>query len=522
MTTNTAIHDEGEDLHVKMLDSFLSCPHRNTEEINKVHGELQKVDPLFYAHLAAWYQKHGDIRDHKEVFAARLMIDEHLPNRDVGIALWQRHPFFMKDRIIGFLKGKDVKIREKTDDTITRTRRGKKVEIKKSVVTSKHVGLDKNIPRRFREEIKKYLRWLEDNPQVFDSVVARNAKELKSLYFTMRMNQYTDRANKILFNREYPKDSKLSVFEEIANEKDPLKQAEMIIKERVPFMTAVGMIDNPTPASWIALLDVMSPQEAINHVAVFEEHGLMDNPETKELILKKLKKAEKSKNVSALKSQVAKKTGRIKDEDVSKQLDNISDTQIKKSGTIKSNIALCIDKSGSMQRAIEVGCSVAALISGATEGDLTVLAHDSRAYPVMSEGSNMSDWKRAFSVLRAHGRTAHGACMDYLIKRNKKVDTIVLVTDEGESEYPTFSSKYAEYKEKFGISPFVVIIRVDLQVPRLSQRLSQAQIEHDIYVPDNNDYYALPGLIPMLSRSSKTDLVYEIMETPLPRKKGYN
>ena len=34
------------------------------------------------------------------------------------------------------------------------------------------------------------------------------------------------------------------------------------------------------------------------------------------------------------------------------------------------------------------------------------------------------------------------------------------------------------------------------------------------------DYYALPNLIPLLSRPSKLELLMEIMDYPLPRRKS--
>lgn len=521
---------EEEDSRVKMLNAFLSCPHRDTREIDKIHAELQKNDPLFYAHLAAWYQYHGDIRDHKEVFAARLIVDPFHDNRETGLALWQKHPFWMKYRILGYVKGKDVKIREKSDEKVTIKRRGRNVSYTKGVTRTEHVGLDKNIPTSFRHEMLKYLEFLEKNPDRFDSVVAKNRKDIKQLYFTLKHRQFTERANKILFNKEYPADSKLARMEAVAKSEDPVEQAKAIVKERIPFTTAIGMIENPTPAAWVALIEVMSPQEAINHVAIFEEHGLMDNLDTKELIMNKLKKAEKSRKVSTLKSKEAKKTGRIKNEETAAQLDKIADKQVKRSAQIKMKTCICVDKSGSMEVAIEAGKSIAALVSGATIQDPVVLAFDRAAFPIVSRGTELSDWEKAFRPVRAHGRTKHSAVLDYLIrKENYSIEQFVFVTDERETEWPTFANTYKSYVEKSGNRPHVIVVHVDDpsherrygRNTRFSDSLRQAEIEYDIYNPENMDYYSLPGLIQMLARKSKLDLVYEVMDTELPVRKPY-
>lgn len=519
-----------EDSRVKMLNAFLSCPHRDTREIDKIHAELQENDPLFYAHLAAWYQRNGEIRDHKEVFTARLIVDSYTENREVGLALWQRLPFWLKNRVLGYVTGKDVKVREKSGEKVTVQRRGRSVSYTKGTTRTQHVGLDKNIPTSFRRELAKYLEWLEKHPEHFDAVAAKNRADLKQLYFTLRQRQYTDRANKILFNKEYPDDSKLKRLEEVAKAENPVEQAKAIVKERIPFTTAIGMIENPTPAAWVALIEVMSPQEAINHVATFEEHGLMDNAATKELIMEKLRKAEKSKKVSGLKGKEAKKSGRIKNEEVSKQLDKIADTQVKKTGQIKMKTCICVDKSGSMQVCIEAGKRIAALVSGATVEEPIVLAFDRAAFPILARGNALSDWENAFRPIRAHGRTKHSAVLDYLTRKNNySIEQFVFVTDERETERPYFAVEYEKYAEKAENRPHVVVVHVDSEdmarswgrSNKFSESLQTAGIEHDVYEPENADYYSLPGLLQMLARKSKLDLVYEVMDTPLPQRRAY-
>lgn len=523
------INEGDEDIRVKMLNTFLTCPHRDTMEIDKVHAELQELDPMFYAHLAAWYQRNGDIRDHKEVFAARLIVDDYHPNRDIGIALWQKQPFWMKNRILGFVTGKDVKIRDKSNEKATTMRRGKKVTYTKSTSREVHVGLDKNLPSTFRRELTNYLKWLENNPEKFDAVAARNAADLKQIYFTIKHRQFTDRANKILFNKEYPDDSKLKKLEEVAKTEDPVEQAKAIVREKIPFTTAIGMIEDPTPAAWVALLEVMSPQEAINHAATLEEHGLMDNPVTKEIILKKLKKAEKSNKVSALKSKEAKKTGRIQNEEMSNQLDKIADEQVKKI-QIKAKTCIAVDKSGSMEVAIEAGKHIAALVSGAAAQKPVVIAFDNAAFPITSRGDALSDWEAAFSPVRAHGRTRHSAVLTYLEKMNDNtIEQFVFITDERETEKPTFAHMYEEYAQRTGNRPFVAVVHVDKEnfeerygrSTVFSDSLKAAGIEYDVYDAKGTDYYAMPELLQMLARKSKLDLVYEVMATPLPERKPY-
>lgn len=517
-TTNNMSSQE-QDTRLRLLNSFMSCPHRETDKIMQLHADLQRTDPLFYAHLASWYRKNGELRDHNEVFSALLTCDEYTPNREVGLALFRDQAIFMKHRILGFIKGKKVKIRKKTGRKI---RHGKKShdEVK---IEEKTVGLLKNPPTSLKSEVKAYLRFLESNNERFDAACVRNAKDIKALYASLKIKPSL-RANKILFEKKYPKDSKLSVFEKITNAKTPEEAAKLIVQHKLPFTTAVGLVDKITPSVLVALINAMSPQEVINNIASLQEKGALDNPDTKKLIEAKLEKAKTSKSVSTLKSKTAKKTGRVSDESVLQKLDEVADAQVKKSAQITIPTAVFIDRSGSMHRAIEIGKNVAALVSGATTANLFVVAFDSAAMPVIpaKKKPTYTDWEMAFRPVRPGGSTSMGCALDYLLRKKQYVEQIVLITDEGENARPFFKDVYKKYSEDMNVKPHVVIINVDSGgYQGFRSSLSSIDCEYDVYTPNGGDYYGLPGLIPLLSRKSKLDLVYEIMDYPLPKRRAF-
>jgi len=501
------------DIRVSILNSFMTCPHRDTDKLKEIHERIREQDPVFYAHLACWYLKKGEIRDHNEIFAAMLITDPFIDNREVGLALFRKHAPFMKSRVMGFIKGKTAKIRTKTGKKI---QRGKKA-IDEVKITEIAVGLKVNPPTSFKNEVFKYLKWLESDAQRFDGAVLKNRGDIKALYFVAgkKCLPRSDRAQAILFDKKIPEDSQLNVLKEISLAK-PDEAAVMIVKNKIPYTVAVGLIDKVTPSILVALINSMSSMEVINNMASLEEKGAMDNPKTKELILEKLKKAEKVKNVSTLKSKIAAGTGRIKDEEALKQLDKVADAQVKKSGQISADTAVFVDRSGSMSEAIKVGKSVAALISGATVGKLYVVAFDSTPMEITAAGTALSDWEKAFAPVRPGGSTSMGCALDYLMKKGKSVESIVVITDEGENASPMFTPVYETYAKKFGVRPNIVVIHVGGGADQtFSRNLKMAKIDFDTYTPTGADYYGLPGLIPLLAKSSKLDLVYEILDTPL-------
>ncbi|MDD5649836.1 MAG: hypothetical protein PHF86_05350 [Candidatus Nanoarchaeia archaeon] len=514
----TTMVKKEQDIRVKILNSFMTCPHRDTGELQKIHAEMREKDPVFYAHLAAWYKKNGDLRDHNEVFTAMLITDPFLDNRETGIALFQNQAPFMKIKILSFIKGKKITLREKTGEQV---KRGKKMidEIKNS---KKQVGLIKNIPNILRTEIERYVRWLEKDNDRFDSVALTNFNDLKSFYAGKGVQiKPCPRAQQILFEEKFPEDSKLTVFKQIREADTPEKAANLMVQHKIPYTIAVGLRDKITPSILIALINNMTAQEIITNIASLQEKGAMDNPGTKKLITEKLEAAKTAKNVTALKSKRAKQTGRVKDETVLKQLDEIADKQIKKSGSIKVSTGLLIDRSGSMDVAIQVGKQIAATICGSMEADLFGVAFDTMAQAVKASENTLTAWEKAFAPIHASGRTSVGCALDFMIRYKLYAEQLIIVTDEDENQNPRFADVFPKYVQEMKVTPAIIIVRVGDKKTGLSTSLKNAGISFDSYEPSGNDYYGLSGLIPLLSRKSKLDLVYEIMDFPLPIRKSY-
>ncbi len=56
------------------------------------------ADPRFYVRLAAGYADHGDVRDHKEMFAATLSLGDFAWHGDVRLALLHVQPAGFRSR----------------------------------------------------------------------------------------------------------------------------------------------------------------------------------------------------------------------------------------------------------------------------------------------------------------------------------------------------------------------------------------------------------------------------------------
>ena len=95
-----------QDLRLEILNTLLTTPHRKLELIWPVHRSLVEQDPRFYVRLAAWYQDHGDVRDHKEMFIITLALSAFEGHRDVGLAMLRGLPPYQVVRVLDFIHGR--------------------------------------------------------------------------------------------------------------------------------------------------------------------------------------------------------------------------------------------------------------------------------------------------------------------------------------------------------------------------------------------------------------------------------
>jgi VWA domain containing CoxE-like protein len=369
------------------------------------------------------------------------------------------------------------------------------------------------LPRSARTAVQRYLKTRESNPVLFDRAALRGRNAMKHLYASLHIKP-CDRANAILFRDEPPVGSLADVLKQLAKAENAAEQARLIVEFNLPYTIAIGAIKQLTPTVLVALINSMTPQEAINNLKSLKARGAMDHPEVKALIDAKLDAASKGTRVAAFKAQIAADAVDL-DEDMIARLEKVTNEQVKRRGAIACSTALLVDKSGSMENAIEIGKRLAALISGITQADLFVYAFDTIPYSVTAQGKELTDWERAFQHIKAGGGTSIGCALEAMRKKRQVVDQIIVVTDEGENAAPYFAEVYKTYCRELAVMPNVVIVRVGGYCNWLESQLKQQQAPVETFT-FAGDYYSLPNLIPLLTRPSRLELLMEILDTSLP------
>lgn len=471
------------DLRLDILNSLLTTPHRQLDEVAELHRSMVERDPLFYGHLAVWYQQTGEVRDHKEVFIGNLLSSTVPGHRGAGFVMLQQLPPYQVARVVDFVK----------------QQRG-------------------GLPRSTRTAVARYLREREANPVFFDRAALRARKSMKHLYASLHIKPDT-RADAVLFKDAPPVGSLAHALKQLAKARDATAQAELIVEHNVPFTIAVGAVKKLTPVVLAALINQMSPQEVINNMAALRKRGALMHTEVKALVDEKLAQAATAtERVSAFKAMKAAEVAGV-DEGVTAQLERVASSQVKKRGRITKSTALLVDKSGSMTIALEVGKHIGALVSGITEAELFVYAFDTMACRVSAHGRELSDWEKAFRQIKADGGTSIGAPLEILRLRKQVVEQLVIVTDEGENTAPYFSTVFPRYCEEMKVVPGIVIVKVGQHSDYLERELQRLKVAYETFT-FAGDYYALPNLVPLLSRQSRLELLMEILDTPLPERQG--
>jgi hypothetical protein len=455
----------------KLLDSFLKASHGDLVTFGRLHRETLEHDPLFYAHLARWYFEKGSIRDHHELFVAHLLSSPFPEHRTHGRVLMNYLRPYQVARVVRYCK-----------EALNFTTRALK-----SAVTF-------------------YLRRREGNPLWFDEHVIRRRDVIKYLYATLHIKP-DERAEKILFEERPPEDSRVLIAKQLERYASrPDEQARIILKHRIHYTAAMGAIKQFTPGILYALASVMTPQQVINNLKFFEKRGALNDRDTRQIIEEKLRYGAKESRVSDFKSLVALSKLNA-DSDLAKELMEITEKRIKSRGEIKVPTALFVDKSGSMEKCIEIGKLLATMCSSIATSDLHVYAFDTNSFEVKGAKSDFASWEKAFAPIKAGNATSIGAPFHRLM--DEEVEQVVVISDGEENAPPRFRDMLNKYEMKHGRTVKVFFVKVST-VARTTFEASMEGTDFTV-INFDGDYYNLPNVIPLLCSGNNFELVEEVL-----------
>lgn len=575
MPNNNRNTESEASVQEQMFRTLLHTPHGNIDETLATHRQQFERDPNFYGKLAIHAVLEGGsvVRDIKDVMTAVMLASPYEEHRDAGYVMFQTLPPHQAQRVANYFTGYDEIVSHRSFDPPMpkngefgvnykrATSRGQEIPRKtvklhpksklyKQLLNAKkitygakdftvdtyhvrHHGLGKrNFRGMLKHAARTYCRVREQDQAWMEGALIRNRDLFKTFYVrthTVPLNDDNSWLNKYLFRGETVEGTRLHALRMLSREKDPTKQAEIIVEHKLPYTSVVSCVSNITPTVLVALIESMSPQELLQSLKSLKRRGAFDNPDIKAMIDNKLKQAKKSKKgkVDALKGQKVAQVAPDLDADTLAIVQDVTDTQLKRHGQIRARTLLMVDKSGSMEDAIELAKELGAAIAQACVEGNPPLGYMFDRIPteiswLASDGdiTKKSSWDKKLRMFRADGGTDPDSVVRAMMLKGTVVDQIVLITDEGENTVGRFASELKNYERQFGLMPNVVIVRVSGKrygcSDRMQRSLENLGITVDVLPCEKIDQVAIPNLIHLLSRKSVFELVQEILALPLP------
>lgn len=480
------------------MESKLTKNQIISELTKSPHGDLKQYVPMaqaatreegeFMAHLIAWNQIKGQIRDAKVALPV------------ISLSVPGFHNEFVENSLahISFLGLREL-------------------------ARAFRLALDIKVPGRMRSIyriVEAKLQALESDNRMWDRAAVQHRGTLKELYGLIHAKP-SERAEAILFKGEKPVGS---VFEAIANLKnmDALTAAGAIIGYKIPFLVAQGALGKRAtePDLALALIERMSATELVTNTKMLERLGVKTNPALRGAYEAAIARAGKSKSKNTLKTTRAAQA--MDDEGLKEKLHGLQEKQIAKMSGVEGNWLVLGDKSPSMQLCIEAARHVAATLAKFVKGKVHLVFFDSAPRHFEVSGKSYDQILAETKHVLIGGGTSIGCGVQYAIEYKFDVDGIAVVSDAQENSAPRFVERYQKLCQNLDKEIPVYLYRFEPGSRGFSDRdlatsMSAAGIDlQEFDLRKGVDYYSLPNLVQTM-RTNRYSLVDEIMATKLYR-----
>jgi len=365
------------------------------------------------------------------------------------------------------------------------------------------------VPRLMRDAMTDYVRFLEEHPSRFDGVAIRSRRALKSVYTHFHIKPDA-RAQAVIFDDKPPAESKLAILKQIANSNDIHEQVRLVMEHKIPYTVATSVLPKLTPAVGIALIEVMSPTEALNSRAWVEKSGLLQVPEVREAYTAKVTQATRS-----VASIDHRKSAQGSDAGVQAAIDQAKDAAASKQQRITQNLLLMGDYSGSMERVIPIMVKFLVRIAPLCDGELSVVLFNDYAREITGVNwSSITETERAFHGIRASGYTSMQAGLELALRNGYSPQIVVIISDEGENR-GSYANTLRSMDQRGLIVPHTVCLTLG-EHTILTRSIETVGYRVDRFQFSGEDYYIFDQVAAILGGKPAPTLIDRILSTSLP------
>jgi hypothetical protein len=468
----------------QIITQLLRSPHGKLEEYVPVGTQATKDDPEFMAHLIAYNEVRGQIRDSKVALPVVSLSKEFLfeENSLAHLALLDPRNFV---RALKFAK-----------------------------------SLPNKPQRELARLVDRYLRVREATPGWWERTALQHRASMKTLYALYHVKP--DRAaDRILFKGKYPAGSLFAAVRDL-KDMSATEAAGTILTRRIPFLIAVSALGGKAKDTdlVLALIERMSPTELVTNTKMLERLGIKDVPALRGAYEAGLQRVATSKKATF---KTTRAVEAISDPKLKAKLAGAQEKQLAKLGGIEGDWLVLGDKSASMADAIETAKLVAGTLARMVKGQVMLVFFNTSPTAYDVTGKTYEEVKALTKNVVANGATSIGCGLAYAREKNFEPSGIAIASDGAENSVPWFTAQYEALCKSMDREVPVYLYwtkcyqsnATNNNPGTLGRNMHAAG--HDMQVFDlreGTDYYALPNLVQTM-RASRYSLIDEILATPL-------
>jgi len=496
---------EQDRTRMSLWNSIVSVPHRDYAKLVPVFCSAMETDPDFASRAMVELRFRSKIRDVVDAgIITLLQADPQFPEfREAGRCLLLGSHFYNIAGEYSTLQGLEPY---------------RILRIDRYIRGSAHKS-----PRLMKSIANTWLHTL--TLKRFEGIVMQpnGRKGLKAMYKAYHIDP-GDYVQRLLFTNDPPKFSILWLVKQIVALESVTDKARMIMEHHLPYEVASSLMPKTVEAG-IALVDIMTPTQALNSRSWVEKLGILEIPEVKAVYLAKVGQA-----TASVASAEFRKSAQGADTEVQEAISQAKERAVQTSDRIDRDTLLLVDKSGSMESAITFAQHTASRIAPLCDGAFVVIAFDTSGRVITSRDNSLAGWQSAFRMIRAGGGTSVGAGLSTALSAGFMPEQVVIITDEDENQRPFYADVLQQYMNQTGlmVNTYVISLpmdyfgdsRNDMHHRGLSNSLSAAQLPCERFEIDSSDYYVLDQISQLLTGDKGTTLVDLILQRQLPYRFG--
>lgn len=490
----------------QVISELTKSPHGKLAEYIAVGVPAAREDADFFGHLVAWNHGRGQIRDAKVALPILALSARDLPAGLVENAL--AHLADLNPRLFD-----------------------------RALTFARSVPVPQRVLRRL---VERYLRDLEMDGKAWERTAIQHRNTLKSLYGRYHVKPAAS-ADAALFKGRG--EGKFAVLRSLAS-LTPEEIAGTVQAHKIPFMIARGALGDKAkhPDVVLALMSRMTATELVTNAKALERLGVKTVPALRAAFEAAIEKAGASKRQRGATLKTTRAAEALADDEkLSGKLRALQERQLDNIRGIEGNWLVLGDKSGSMEKSIELAREVAAVLTRMVKGTVHLVFFDTTPRHLDVTGKSLEALKLATATIQAQGATSIGCGLQYALDRKLECDGIAIVSDGCENTLPRFADVYANYAKRMDREPTVYWYQTESVMPPKPGHISPWQYEQakglfamqaaaeirgflascagvkcDVQTFDlrgGADYYSLPNIVQTM-RVGRYALLDEILAAP--------